>query len=152
VVSSIGAKADSSNFYLRTKGEMERDLQNIPFKSIYILQPSFLLGERKEFRTGEKTAITIMKALNPLMIGGLKKYRGVKAASVAQNMIKAVKSGENGVKIIGNLLLFIFLILLAGLWSCKPDREKCKQEIVQTERDFAKMANTLFLSGILPGR
>ena len=30
VVSSIGANADSSNFYLRTKGEMEHDLQKIP--------------------------------------------------------------------------------------------------------------------------
>ena len=141
VVSSIGAKATSSNFYLRTKGEMERDLQKILFKGTYILQPSFLLGERKEFRAGEKTAITMMKVLNPLMVGGLKKYRGVNAGSVAQSMINAVKSAENGVKIISNLLLYIFVILLAGLWSCKPDREKCKQEIVQTERDFAKMAS-----------
>jgi uncharacterized protein YbjT (DUF2867 family) len=95
VVSSIGAKATSSNFYLRTKGEMERDLQNIPFKGIYILQPSFLLGKRKEFRAGEKIAISVMKALNPLMIGGLTKYRGVEAARVAACMIRVVKADKS---------------------------------------------------------
>jgi uncharacterized protein YbjT (DUF2867 family) len=100
VVSSIGADAGSSNFYLRTKGEMERDLQTIPFDSLYILRPSFLLGERKEFRAGEKTAIAVMKVLNPLMVGGLRKYRGVNAINVAITMIRQINSGNDGVKII----------------------------------------------------
>ncbi len=100
VVSSIGANADSSNFYLRTKGEMEHDLQKIPFKTLCIFQPSLLIGDRKEFRAGEKGATFIMKALNPLMIGGLKKYRGVLAATVAQCMIRQLISDDTGVKII----------------------------------------------------
>ncbi len=100
VVSSIGADAKSSNFYLRTKGEMERDIEKISFQGIYIVRPSFLLGERKEFRTGEKTAIAAMKVLNPLLIGGLKKYRGVGASAVAQCMIRVVRSSAGGVKFI----------------------------------------------------
>jgi len=100
VVSSIGANADSSNFYLRTKGEMEHDLQKIPFQTLCIFQPSLLMGERKEFRAGEKGATFIMKALNPLMVGGLKKYRGVLAATVARCMIRQFTSDETGVKII----------------------------------------------------
>jgi uncharacterized protein YbjT (DUF2867 family) len=100
VVSSIGANAGSSNFYLRTKGEMERDLQKIPFRGLYILQPSFLLGDRKEFRAGEKIAIPVMRALKPLMIGGLKKYRGVLASAVAACMIRYFLREEKGVKII----------------------------------------------------
>ncbi len=100
VVSSVGANAKSSNFYLRTKGEMEQDLQKIQFTGLFILQPSFLLGVRKEFRTGEKTAIAVMKVLDPLMIGNLKKYRGIQAASVAASMVRQVKSKTEGVKII----------------------------------------------------
>ncbi|MCX6266483.1 MAG: oxidoreductase [Bacteroidetes bacterium] len=100
VVSSIGANAASSNFYLRTKGEMERDLQKIPFKGISILQPSFLLGSRKEFRSGEKAGIAMMRFLGPLMIGGLRKYRGVQAATVAGCMITRLKAETKGVKII----------------------------------------------------
>jgi uncharacterized protein YbjT (DUF2867 family) len=100
VVSSIGANAGSSNFYLRTKGEMERDIRKIPFAGINILQPSLLLGERAEFRTGEKSAIAVMKILNPLMVGGLKKYRGVQASAVANCMIRHLLSEVNGVKVI----------------------------------------------------
>ena len=100
VVSSIGASADSSNFYLRTKGAMELDVRKIPFKAIYFLQPSFLLGERKEFRAGEKIGISIMKAFNPLMIGSFKKYRGVQAAMVARCMIRALRSEQNGITIV----------------------------------------------------
>jgi ketosteroid isomerase-like protein len=38
------------------------------------------------------------------------------------------------------LINSILLISLLSLLACRPDREKCKQEIVQAERDFAKMA------------
>lgn len=100
VVSSIGASAGSNNFYLRTKGIMERDLRMIQFPGLYIFQPSFLLGDRKEFRAGEKTAIAVMKVLNPLLISRLKKYRGVRASSVAKCMISQVLFGTTGVKII----------------------------------------------------
>ena len=100
VVSSIGANAGSSNFYLRTKGEMERDIIKIPFQAIFIMQPSFLLGERKEFRAGEKTAISVMKVLNSFMVGPLKKYRGVRVKAVANVMINQVKSGKQGVTFI----------------------------------------------------
>jgi uncharacterized protein YbjT (DUF2867 family) len=100
VVSSIGAKASSSNFYLRTKGEMEDDLKKIPFESLYILQPSLLLGERKEFRAGEKAGIAVMKFLNPLLAGGLRKYRGVEAAGVARSMVVEMSKRVKGVKTI----------------------------------------------------
>ncbi len=100
VVSSIGANLNSSNFYLRTKGEMERDLRQIPFTGTCIVQPSLLIGDRKEFRTGEKTASAIMRILDPLLIGSLKKYRGVNASNVARVMIEQMSSNVNGVKFI----------------------------------------------------
>ncbi|MCX6307071.1 MAG: oxidoreductase [Bacteroidetes bacterium] len=100
VVSSIGANAKSSNFYLRTKGETEQDLGKLPFKGLFILQPSFLLGDRKESRPGEKAGIVIMNVLGPLMIGGLRKYRGVQADAVARCMIVHALSEEKGERII----------------------------------------------------
>lgn len=100
VVSSIGANPESSNFYLRTKGKMEQDVKLIPFDGIYILQPSFLLGGRKEYRAGEKAGIALMKIMNPLMVGKLKKYKGIHASTVAKCMISQIQSGGNGVKAI----------------------------------------------------
>ncbi|MCK9422021.1 MAG: oxidoreductase [Bacteroidales bacterium] len=100
VVSSIGANVFSTNFYLRTKGEMEQDLKKIPFSSLVIMQPSFLMGERNESRAGEKIALGIMEVVSPLMIGGLKKYRGVSDTSVAASMIREIQKGQTGIQII----------------------------------------------------
>ncbi len=92
VISSIGADKESSNFYLRTKGEMEHDLMNIPFENLLILRPSFLIGKRKEYRFGESIAGVFLFFLNPFLTGRLKKYRGIKASAVAEGMISAMKN------------------------------------------------------------
>jgi hypothetical protein len=55
-----------------------------------------LLGNRKEFRTGERIGKAIMSVFQFLMIGSLRKYRGVQAAQVAKAMIAEAKSTENG--------------------------------------------------------
>ncbi|MEI7661131.1 MAG: oxidoreductase [Bacteroidota bacterium] len=100
VVSSIGASPGSSNFYLRTKGEMERDVQKIPFGGTFILRPSFLVGERREHRAGEKIAIAVMKVLNPMMGGPLKRYRGVNVLTVAKCMVNMILSDLQGTRFV----------------------------------------------------
>ncbi|MES2556066.1 MAG: NAD-dependent epimerase/dehydratase family protein [Bacteroidota bacterium] len=88
VISSIGASVQTSNFYLRTKGEMERDCLVIGFESTIILRPSFLLGNRKEFRLGEMIASVLMRGLGFLFIGKWRKYRGIHVDRIAQRMIE----------------------------------------------------------------
>lgn len=96
-ISSIGADASSGIFYTRTKGEAERDLQKIPFESIHIYQPSLLVGKRKEPRTAEGFMIGLMNILNPLLIGGLKKYRSIKVSNIAKAMIAISKKSIKGI-------------------------------------------------------
>ena len=45
VISSIRVNRNSSNFYLRTKGEMEEAIKSQRDQSIFILRPSLLLGK-----------------------------------------------------------------------------------------------------------
>lgn len=97
LVSSIGADAKTSNFYLKVKGEVERDLQQHGFEKLVILQPSMLLGPRQEFRMGEVIGKKVMCVVDPLMIGPLKKYRGINAATVASAMLSTAVSLEAGV-------------------------------------------------------
>jgi len=99
VVSSLGADYNSSNFYLRTKGEMEEGIKKSGIKSIGIFRPSFLLGEREEFRLGENIAKAAMKLINPLLLGNLKKYRGIKASDVARAMITTARENKPGASI-----------------------------------------------------
>ena len=89
IISSIGASATTSNFYLRTKGEMEQAVQEIFKGNLKIVRPSLLMGHRSEFRFGEKAATILMKAIGILMIGPLKKYKAIYAWDVARAMIKS---------------------------------------------------------------
>lgn len=101
-VSSIGASARSGNFYLRTKGEMEEDLKKLPFEGLFILQPSLLMGDRKEHRIAEKIAISMMRIIGPLMSGALEKYRGVDALNVARCMIACANGTRTGITTISS--------------------------------------------------
>lgn len=100
LVSSIGADETASNFYLKTKGQLEKNIRDLDFESTIILRPSILLGKRKEFRLGEKIAIVLMQLLSPLMLGSFRKYRGIQAAKVAAKMIASANSGSKGLQII----------------------------------------------------
>jgi uncharacterized protein YbjT (DUF2867 family) len=86
-VSSIGASADSKNYYLRIKGEMEEGIMMLDFENITIVRPSMLLGERKERRTGELVGKVVMKAFKPVLTGKLRKYRAIHGRDVARAMI-----------------------------------------------------------------
>jgi uncharacterized protein YbjT (DUF2867 family) len=87
--SSIGANSDSNNFYLKCKGEIEHNISGLNFNSFIILQPSLLLGKRKEKRFSEKIAMCLMGTLNGLFIGPLKNYKAISAERVAKAMLFA---------------------------------------------------------------
>jgi uncharacterized protein YbjT (DUF2867 family) len=93
LVSSVGASAASSNFYLRVKGETEHAVSRIGFEHVLILRPSFLLGDRAEQRPGEKLGIAISKATAFLLLGPLRKYRPVHAERVAAAMLRNSGTG-----------------------------------------------------------
>lgn len=100
VISSLGASLDTSNFYLRTKGEMEAEVIKCGIPSIVILQPSMLLGNRNEFRPAEVIGKALMQVFDFIFIGKIKKYRAIKASDVAKAMVRLAKEDNTGVLII----------------------------------------------------
>lgn len=86
VISSVGTSEKSPFFYVRTKGEMERDLLKIGVPNTYILKPAFINGRPDEERKGEKGLKLLMRISDFLMIGPLKKYRSTKALQIAKAM------------------------------------------------------------------
>lgn len=95
VISSLGADAKSSNFYLKTKGEMEQALMKMNLKNLKIFRPSMLLGPRSESRPMESIGKVVMKSLSFLFVGGLKKYKAIEASKVAEVMIFAANSDDS---------------------------------------------------------
>jgi uncharacterized protein YbjT (DUF2867 family) len=98
VVSSLGADAESANFYLQTKGKMEQAIEKIGFNNTVFMRPSLLFGAREEFRFGELIGKFFMKILGPLFLGPFKKYRGINAKTVALAMFNASLNNNSGVK------------------------------------------------------
>ncbi len=88
VISSLGADNRSSNFYLRTKGEMEKSVREAYSGNLKFIRPSLLMGKRDESRFGEKAAIVFMNLFGWLFAGPMRKYRGIRSEDVAGAMIK----------------------------------------------------------------
>jgi uncharacterized protein YbjT (DUF2867 family) len=97
LVSSVGADPVSKNFYLRTKGELEQEIVKLGFQAVHIFRPSLLLGDRKEFRFGERVMQAIAPLLNLLMVGPLRRYRAIKASAVGKAMAVAAREESHGV-------------------------------------------------------
>lgn len=86
LISSMGADSNSSNFYLKVKGNVESDLKRMRFKQLVIVRPSMLLGNRKEFRMGELIGKKVMQGLSFLFVGKLKRYKAIQSVVVAKAM------------------------------------------------------------------
>lgn len=95
--SSVGADAGSRNFYLRTKGELERDLDLLGYCSITIVRPSVIWGERQEARLGESLAIFALTALRPVVP---RRYRVVPAARIAKALLDGAMAGIPGKRVL----------------------------------------------------
>lgn len=93
LVSALGADSRSKIFYNRVKGETESAIARIPFERITIVRPSLLLGERKEFRPGER----IGRLFSPFIPA---KYKPVHAHNVASVLIASLFDSKSGVQII----------------------------------------------------
>ena len=87
-ISSIYANPKSSGDYVKFKGLVEEELKKLNFSNLGILRPSFLMGDRKENRVGEKIGILTFRLLSPLLLGPLKKMKPINSEKVAKAMIK----------------------------------------------------------------
>ena len=100
IVSSLGATANTSNFYLRLKGEMEQAVINLQLDHTVFVRPSLLLGPRTERRFGEMIGKAIMMVLNPLFFGKAKRYRAVHAQDVAATLIRETLSTSEKIRFV----------------------------------------------------
>ena len=99
IISALNADAKSSNFYLKTKGAIQDFLENCEFESVAVLQPSLLLGNRAEFRFGERVGAFFMRTFSFVFQGNLKKYKAIEGETVAKAMFKIAQRNDTGFKI-----------------------------------------------------
>ena len=101
LVTAYGADPGSRIFYNRVKGEVERDVRGVGFRSLGLFRPSLLTGERDETRAGERAAEVVLGALRPLLLGPLRPLRPTPAADVALAMAEALRRPSPGARVHG---------------------------------------------------
>jgi len=99
LVSAVGANSQSSNFYLRLKGQVEEAISKLPFEMISIFRPSVLIGKRKEKRIGERIGIALVKTFSFLLTGKRSIYKAIQADKVARAMLVSATQNKKGIVI-----------------------------------------------------
>jgi uncharacterized protein YbjT (DUF2867 family) len=96
VVSAMGADAQSSVFYNRTKGQMEAAVARLGYASVRIVRPSILAGDRgalkQTARPGEQIGLKVMRALSFLIPAN---YQAIEAADVARALHRMVTDNNS---------------------------------------------------------
>jgi uncharacterized protein YbjT (DUF2867 family) len=89
VVSSIGARATSTNFYQKTKGEAEEALARLGYPQLTVLRPSLIddEGARREYRPGERLTLPLARVAFAL-IGKTSRYAPIRADVIAAAMVR----------------------------------------------------------------
>jgi uncharacterized protein YbjT (DUF2867 family) len=93
IVTAMGASEDSMSFYYRTKGELERGIKEIGFRSLTICRPSLIGGERNEARSAEGAALALARLLAPILP---KKFHVNPADVIAAALLNAVIVAKTG--------------------------------------------------------
>jgi uncharacterized protein YbjT (DUF2867 family) len=102
LVSSMGATTNSNIFYSRVKGEIETAIQLLQLPSVCIFRPSLLLGNRTEFRFGERLTILLNRPLQFIWRGKWFKYKPIEARDVALAMVRVAQMYLPGTHIFEN--------------------------------------------------
>lgn len=96
-VSSVGASARSSNFYLKTKGEAEDNIRAMDFERVDFLRPGLLTGgSRPDSRPGESLAMLFSPLTDRLLWGSLGRYRSTPSSKVARAIVTLAMGGGHG--------------------------------------------------------
>lgn len=93
LITALGSDKNSSIFYNRVKGDVEAAIGELGIPCFHIIEPSMLLGDRKEHRGGEGVGKFVMKALDFIIP---KKYKAIEASKVARGMVVIARQGQPG--------------------------------------------------------
>jgi len=99
LVTSIGATTNTSNFYLKTKGQVEQDVKASEFKVFSVFRPSMLVRPNSK-RCGECVALFCMSWVCCCFGCCCAQYAAVKVETVARAMIvDALSSSPGGFRV-----------------------------------------------------
>ena len=88
VVSAIGAKSNSKNFYNSLKGELEDKLKEMNLGTLRIFQPSLLISRRDDNRFLEEIFMKVAPIFQFALKGKTKKYSPIEASLLGKEIVR----------------------------------------------------------------
>jgi uncharacterized protein YbjT (DUF2867 family) len=95
--SSVGADRHSRIFYTRVKGELEHALEQVGFRSLTLVRPGFIDGDRDEFRTGERITLAMLRTFEGVLP---RRWRRNPADRIAARLLEAAMAARAGVHVV----------------------------------------------------
>lgn len=96
LLSSVGVDSRSRAFYLRTKGELEDGLRALGFERLSLFHPSVIVTPENRYGFSQAVTLAVWPKLTPLLVGGLRKLRGIPVAQLGQAMARNVATAGTG--------------------------------------------------------
>ena len=100
LLASVGINSTSSSFYLRIKGELVEELEALNFERLSIFQPSMILTSSNRYGFSQALTLTFWPLLKPLLIGRLRKYRGVKVETLGKAIAFNIINNKSGLEML----------------------------------------------------
>jgi uncharacterized protein YbjT (DUF2867 family) len=100
LLGSVGANARSRSFYLRTKGELEEELALLGFDRLSVFRPSMILTPTNRYGLSQGLTLAIWPRLRPILVGGLRKYRGIEVDCLGHAMAVNLRTQGSGKEIL----------------------------------------------------
>lgn len=100
LLSSVGVGAQSRSFYLRTKGELEDGLRGLGFPRLSLFHPSMILTPSNRYGMSQAVTLAVWPKLRPLLLGPLRRLRGVRVEDLGRAMALNVFTDAQGEEVL----------------------------------------------------
>lgn len=100
LLASVAISPQSKSFYLRTKGELVEELKALQFERLSVFQPSMILTPNNRYGISQAITLLVWPLLKPLLILGLRKYRGISVELLGKAIAANMLTKKKGVEII----------------------------------------------------
>lgn len=97
---SVGIDSKSSQYYLKAKGELEDGIVALGFSRVSLFHPSMILTPNNRYGLSQGLTLKIWPLLTPILIGPLRKLRGVKVERLGRAIANNVATGGSGTEVL----------------------------------------------------
>lgn len=100
LLASVAISSSSSSFYLRIKGELVDELKALDFERLSVFQPSMILTPTNRYGFSQAMTLFLWPLLKPILLGSLRKYRGIAVATLGKAMAVNILNNKTGVEML----------------------------------------------------